>query len=204
MGLRSIGRVLAAVAVLVTVSTGAVWKASGPACACSCMPVSPDEAVTRADAVVEGRAITSTEEGTSRLYLFEVDAVYKAPVERRIVIRTPAQSAACGIDLTIGEQRTVLLSRADLGDDDGEPQAWQASLCSNLNRFDASLPASAGERLAPRPGFSDAAIELMGTDNGAHRALTLSPWMVAGGALVGVVLVVGVPLAVRRRRRTDS
>lgn len=188
---------------LLATLAGAAW-AGGEACACSCMPVSPDEAVARSDAVVEGRAIASTEEGASRLYVFEVDASYKSSVERRIVIRTAAQSAACGIDLTIGEQRTVLLSRTGLGDDDGGPQAWQASLCSNLNRFEGGLPAAAGARFAPRPGASDAAMELMGADDDAHQSLTWSPWMVAGGALVGVVLVVGVPLAIRRRRRTDS
>ena len=178
------------IALLAAAFTGAASVGAGTACACSCAQLSPEETVKRADAIVVGTAVSEREEGRSRVYVFEVAESYKTAVKRRIAIRTSSQSAACGVRLPIGEQRTVVLKRSnEMTDWPGG--AWTASLCSNL-----------ASRRPPPPSAGAAIMPLDGDD--ADRSLLRSPWVVAGGVLAGVVVVVGGALAIRRRRRTGS
>lgn len=194
MMLRLISRILAAVALLAVTVSGAAWAGAGEACACSCMPSTPEETAGKAEAIVVGKALSQREKGLRRVYVFEVSSSYKTRVHQRIEIWTASQGPACGLDLTIGEQRSVVLYKQTSPDGDAPIGSWSAGSCSNLNSL-SPMPAAAGPRLDPIAG---SAID------DAGRSLTRSPWVVAGWALAGVVVVVGGALAVRRRRRTDS
>ncbi|MBM7367287.1 hypothetical protein [Gordonia hydrophobica] len=190
MVLRLLARICAALALLAVSAAGA-WAGAGEACACSCLPLTPDETVRAADAIVVGTPVSDRVEGADRIYVFEVDASYKTRVAERIRIRTAAEGPACGPQLTIGTATMVVLHRS-LDDANLPTRSWSTSLCASLARLDP-MPATAGERLEPIAANDD-----------ADQALTRSPWVVGAGALAGVVVIVGGALAVRRYRRTGS
>lgn len=195
MMMRRIGRVLTVLVLLAVGVSGAAWAGAGQACACSCMPRSPAETVERAGAVVVGTAIAEREAGMRRVYLFTVEESYKTRVHQRIEIWTASQGPSCGLQLTIGDRHTVVLYKQIEAGGDYPVGAWSTNSCVNLSSL-SPVPASAGAPLEPIAGGA--------VNDDAGRALTRSPWVVAGWALAGVVVVVGGALAVRRRRRTDS
>lgn len=196
MLLRLLTRVLGAVALLAVSAAGTSWAGAGEACACSCMPMTPEETVEHADAILVGRAVSERVKGQDRIYVFEVDASYKTRVHRRIEVWTATQSPACGIELDIGATRTLAVNQATSPDGQFPQGVWSTSMCSSLAKL-TPMPAAAGERLDPIAGSAV-------TNDNAGQSLARSPWVVAGWALAGVVVVVGGALAVRRYRRTGS
>lgn len=154
--------------------------------------MTPEEAVENADAILVGHAVSERVRGQDRIYVFEVDASYKTRVHRRIEVWTATQSPACGIELTIGATRTLIVNQATSPDGQFPQGAWSTGMCSSPAKL-TPMPAAAGERLAPIAGSS--------VTNDADQSLTRSPWVVAIWALASVVVVVGGAwLAVRRSR----
>ena len=59
------------------------------------------------------------------IYLFRVEQVYKGDIENRIEVVAPAGSAACGLELGVGQRAGLLLTR--------EGGEWRSSLCSQVD-----------------------------------------------------------------------
>ncbi|MCF8612149.1 hypothetical protein L5G28_18560 [Gordonia sp. HY285] len=205
--MRTAVRLILAV-LMVVVAVGATSTSPGSACACSCLPLTADEVSADAGAIVQGRAVGVSERGLDRVYEFEVDASYKTRVHERIEIATSSSSASCGVELEIGQPRTLALARGTpIGGDPAAVQTeWAASLCSNISRLGATaMPASAGPRLEPlagtaqASGLPDASGAETANDAGSGSR---SWWIVTLVVLAGVVVVGGgVVIAARQSRR---
>lgn len=180
--------VVAALCGLAVVTT--VWT-PGAAHACSCVALAPESVIEQADAVVWGTPVSVSESGTTRTYVVEVQRSYRRALPERIEISTPATSAACGVELTIGRAGYVVL-RAPV-DGPAAVQQWTASLCANLVSAD-DIVAHAGAPLAP----------LGAAAPNADGPGTLSAGVIAGivvGAVGGLVVLAALALAVARRFR---
>ena len=171
---------------LVATTLGASWATAGKACACSCADRPADEVVADASAIVEGRAVSESVEGTNRTYRFEVDRSYKSEVSRVIAVTTHRDSPTCGASLPIGQDQRVVLHR-----DDG---AWTTTLCSSLSLRSGPMPASAGKPFTPVAASSPST----GNLSTAYRLSTFG-WIAL--SVAGAVVLGGAALFVVRRRR---
>lgn len=66
--------------------------------------------------------------GVTATYVFRVEQIYKGDVGSRAEIVTPADGAACGLEVGVGERIGLLLTRA--GDE------WRSGLCSQVDPAD--------------------------------------------------------------------
>ncbi len=176
---------------LVATTLGASWATAGKACACSCAPMTAEETVARADAIVSGRAVSASEsaDGMDRTYVFQVDYSYKTVVPAYIEVSTASQGPACGVELTIGATDTVVLG--------GHRGAWSAVSCSNYG-LPTVIPPSAGPRLEPTHADVPDAVH---SDASVGTALVRPGWMVALWAFGALVLLVGGVVVAARLRK---
>jgi hypothetical protein len=93
--------------------------------ACSCAPVDLVRDLPRSDGAFVGSVLEHRREGASAIYLFRVEQVYKGDIENRIEVVTPADSAACGLELGAGQRTGLLLTR--------EGGEWRSGLCSQVD-----------------------------------------------------------------------
>jgi len=112
-------RLLVAVAALVL---------AGDAVACTCAPVDLVRDLPLADGAFIGAALDRKTSGGSTTWTFRVEQVYKGDINERVVVVTPANGAACGLEVGI-EQRVGLLL-------DLEGDTWRSSLCSQVDPAD--------------------------------------------------------------------
>ncbi|HEY8102916.1 MAG TPA: hypothetical protein VIE18_00250 [Gaiellaceae bacterium] len=98
---------------------------AGDALSCSCAPVDLVRDLPRADGAFVGTVLERNVEGQTAGYRFRVEQVYKGEIENRIEIITPADGAACGLELAVGQRAGLLLTR-----DGGE---WRSGLCSQVD-----------------------------------------------------------------------
>lgn len=82
--------------------TSAVMAASG-AHACSCRPMDRAEVVDSANLVLNGRVERVWTQGRKRLVSVRVLRVEKGRAPSRIVIETPLDPAACGVNFKRGD-----------------------------------------------------------------------------------------------------
>ncbi len=101
------------------------------ALACSCMRSTPEEQLERADVVFTGRVIDKkipTAEPnqfgglTPIIWTFEVEDQQKGSVSAEQVVESASNSAACGINFTMGERYQVFANQ--------NQTQLKASLCS--------------------------------------------------------------------------
>ncbi|MGE0788571.1 MAG: hypothetical protein AB7S26_23065 [Sandaracinaceae bacterium] len=103
--------------------------ASRPASACSCMAAPPArEALEAADAVFEGRVVSIEDEGPMRAVTFEVVQYWKGADQERIVVRTGASSAACGIAFEVDTSWLIYAEQ--------RPDGLGTGLCSRTRRIE--------------------------------------------------------------------
>lgn len=187
--------------VMVILAVGVSGMTAGTACACSCAPLTADEVVSKSAAIVVGRAVAEVEKSDGVGYLFEVEDSYKKRVHQRIEITTSPSSASCGVELEIGETRTLALGRGtpvavDVG---ASPPGWTATLCTNISDLGVgTMPAAAGPRMEPKAGTDPSADTAAETTNEAPSTSRLW-WFVALVMLVGLA-VGGAVIRVMRRR----
>jgi hypothetical protein len=93
--------------------------------ACSCLRVDLIRDLPRADGAFVGTVLERKVERQKAVYLFRVEQVYKGEIENRIEVVTPANGAACGLEVAVGQRIGLLLTRAD-----GE---WRSGLCSQVD-----------------------------------------------------------------------
>jgi hypothetical protein len=110
---------------LACASVAAALALAADASACSCAPVDLVRDLPRSDGAFVGSVLEHRREGSTAIYLFRVEQVYKGDIENRVEVVTPADSAACALELGLGQRAGLLLLR-----DGGE---WRSSLCSQVD-----------------------------------------------------------------------
>lgn len=175
------------VLIVAAVALGALVMAPGTAGACTCVPREPAAVVKNASAIVIGTPVARTVDGTAVRYRVRVENSYKTRVPQMITVLTSSASAACGLDLVIGEQRMLVLGGAPdgLAPADGE---WGASLCDNMSLTPSDVTEYAGAAITPY------------TDESQR-----SPTPTIIGAFVVLAVLVAIPGAImwwRIRQRT--
>lgn len=96
--------------------------------ACSCRPVDLQRDLPRADGAMIGTVLERSVSGDTATYRFRVEQVYKGDVENRAEVVTPANGAACGLELAVDDRVGLLLTR------DGG--VWRSGLCSQVDPAD--------------------------------------------------------------------
>jgi len=94
-----------------------LWLAPASAQACKCLPLSPLEAFAQATAVFEGRVLSVSEviaePAPHRDITLEAVRAWKGVEGERVTVRTPSDSAACGVELAVGASYFVYASPSD-------------------------------------------------------------------------------------------
>lgn len=159
--------------------------------ACTCVPNPPPAtALAESDAVFAGRIIElsrGTDPIAPIIAKFEVSRVWKGPVTEIVEVRTPRDSAACGLSFAPGTEWLVYADRVE--------GSLTASLCSRSTQmaYAAEDLAALGPGTPPNatpptpPGAGGCACSLNATDGEA-------PW----GALA--MLAAAAVTRLRRRR----
>ena len=181
---------------------GLAWwlLAAGPVAACSCGPLTDDEALAQADVVFVGtlqeirvpdNVITWSSDDPVR-FVFAVTAAYKGePFEQQSVV-TARDGGSCGLEISVGQTAVVFALSGGPGLQDGEVSS---NLCSGTRSLDgAPIPDSFGDPDAPAPGAS-----AIGSDG---------RWWLSVDAWIGAVIVIaalglagaGIVLGRRARR----
>lgn len=188
------------VVLVLLVASGLVVGSATPAVACSCVPLTDDEAVGRADVVFTGDWV-ATEAGLPYPFgdpdegvrlVFDVDAVYLGEAHERQSVVTPRESTACGLDPD-GSGPYLVVARS--GEASRDPVAEEgevvADLCSGTRLLsDGPVPAALGAPAEPIEGSSPV---------GGGRPRDVLLW---GG--VGALAVLAVVAVVRARRRLSE
>ena len=201
MGLR----VSSVVAVALALMVSALLFLSNPgvvyACKCAA-PGAPAEELAKFDAVFTGRVISiehsydpnattvSPEDRTT--VGFEVSTVWKGDVLKSMDVTTPPTGGSCGFAFTEGEEYIVYASDSAYGDD-----GYTVGICSRtalLEEAQADID-ELGEGNPPIDETNGLAPE-QPEATGASL-----PWVVILAVAVGIVLVVGIAVYARVRRR---
>ncbi|WP_067185077.1 hypothetical protein [Microtetraspora niveoalba] len=118
---------------------GTVAFTPSAACACSCAPRPPSELMKGAAAVFTGTvaAVRRVEGGDPLgpppplVYTFRADQIYKGAPSATYEVATNADSAACGVNFTVGSRYLVFASAGESGLFDTDPGvSLHTSLCS--------------------------------------------------------------------------
>jgi hypothetical protein len=173
-----------AVVVGLLASVGILIPAA-PACACSCVEFTPEEAFASSDAVFAGRVVDIVDPWPGPVIssadpvtvAFEVSAVYKGDVPVNAQVQTARDGASCGYDFAEGGWYLVHVQSDQAGE-------WTTGLCSGNQRLAAGA--------IPTDGYAPA-----GPVNHPQE------WRFAALAAAGVAVVAaaGAILLLRRSRR---
>lgn len=188
-------RTMTAATLMVFVLT--VFTTSGRLGACSCGPLTDQQALEFADAVFVGSlAEIITPPGGNyssddpERFVFEVDAVYRGQVFARQSVVTARDGASCGLEIS-GTGPFLVFARApDTSTDDAVDGELTSSLCSGTRAVEpAGPPVGFGDASPPLPGASPVGSTSAGTPT--------TPIV----AIVGAVVVAGfaVLLVIRSR-----
>jgi hypothetical protein len=154
------------------------------------------EQAASADAVFTGTVAAVADAGggvRARIFNFDVDTVYKGPVEPSIDVRSAESGSICGVEFKVDERYTVFAQ--------GPENDLSANSCGG-NPFVGDInPAKLG--LGPDAG------QTPGPDTGVHEPIAgihrpLSPWLIVFTVVVGVVAVAAIVLVARRRRSASD
>ncbi len=173
-------RRLVAVAVL---SATLVPLASKPAWACSCALFSKPRLAHAAGAVFTGTVARITDDQGGRLVNFDVDTVYRGPVNPSIDVQTGRGGGDCGFDFVVDRRYTVFAF--------GSNGTLSAGICGAPVRGDIDPDAyglGPGTRGFHRPV------------TGLHRPLSV--WLVVFTVIAFAILVAAIVVAARRRGRS--
>jgi hypothetical protein len=176
-------RILAALAV----AAFAAVAGAGDARACSCLPPDPDAYLKKYDGAIVGRLVEvrASQGGSIRnragsaVYVFDVDAVLKGDIPRRLEVTSAASGASCGLEAGIGAPIGLFLEQRDGG--------WHSALCLQVAAEDL-------ERAAERAGIVPAKPRAGPVDDESSSAGF--SWLAAALALG---LALGAAVVLRRR-----
>lgn len=94
------------------------------ALACSCKPMSREQAMAAVNTVFEGRVLRVRKDGNSIYADIEMSRMVKGTVPRIVEVGTPASSPACGYGFKAGERVTVAAQFSQ--------QQYTATLCTMM------------------------------------------------------------------------
>jgi hypothetical protein len=94
------------------------------ALACSCLPVDLVRDLPRAEGAFVGTLLEREDGAATATLLFRVEQVYKGDISNRVEVVTPRGSAACGVEVPVGERIGLLLERGG--------GVWRSTLCSQV------------------------------------------------------------------------
>lgn len=169
--------------------------------ACSCSAPDPQISLGESDLIAEVTVLRESEEHDKRVYDLQVQRAWKGIDDTHMELTTELEGTACGLRLREGESYVLFAN-----DIDGE--GWTASSCTATFGASAKDPivtradieAEYGPPMVPTPRASDAEStwDVWPGDD-------LMPWLILGGSLLVVLVVVsgGVALA-RGRVRGDG
>ncbi len=201
MGLRVSSVVAVALALLVSALLF-LWN-PGVVYACKCAaPGAPAEELAKFDAVFTGRVVSiehsydpnattvSPEDRTT--VGFEVSTVWKGDVLKSMDVTTPPTGGSCGFAFTEGEEYIVYASDSAYGDN-----GYTVGICSRtalLEEAQADID-ELGEGNPPQAETGGPSLE-QPEATGASL-----PWVVILAVVAGVILVAGIAVFARMRRR---
>jgi hypothetical protein len=190
---RTLPRLLLVAIAALLACTGVMMNPT-PAWACSCTPVTVQQAAENADAVFRGRVTQRDRAGrgdTARVELrFQVSRVFKGRVYADQVVTTAVDSAGCGIEAAVDSEWIIFAVEVSETSGDRVITHLQTSLCSG-NLPGVNSPALLGRGQFPRPGASDTEEKSITTDVRVDRGLKI-----AGIVTLTLVIAAGVGLAV--------
>lgn len=122
----------------IVVVAALAWAASlaapvEPASGCSCVPPDPARDLAEVDAAFVGTARSRRVEGRGpprssadpAYWTFDVERVVKGELQDELVVRTPVDSASCGLELRPGQRVGLLL--------DLRGREYESSLCRQVD-----------------------------------------------------------------------
>lgn len=116
----------------------------GLACSCISLDESLETQVQRAlkaaDAVFAGEVINVSEQGKRKSVEMNLITLWKGELTGKVNIFTPTDSAACGIDFTVGEKYLVYASVDANNPSDQRLNAWLCSRTRSLSKRQADIP----------------------------------------------------------------
>jgi hypothetical protein len=96
--------------------------------ACSCALPDPRSALAAGDGAFVGTLVSRRESGNDAVLTFDVERSLKGAIGRAVEVRTPSNSAACGIEAPIGARVGLVLERRG--------GAWYGHLCLQFSPAD--------------------------------------------------------------------
>jgi hypothetical protein len=186
-------RAVVLVAALIACAMLSLAVGTSPACACSCAPRTAEQIADRAGAIIVGTPVSVTEDATGSRSVVRVQRSYKRRLPDTITVVSASPAGACGITLTKGRTRTIVLGWPGGGVTTGDGE-WGASLCDNLNSDASSVIAHAGPVFSPVATGPTRTSGESGTGGGNRGHIGIA---VAAGA--GILLAGGTALMVKRR-----
>ena len=153
---------------------------------CSCLPPpAPQQALRDVDVVFSGTVVSIDSAGLQKAVLFDVTEVWKGVSGSQVVVHTPNDSAACGIEFGVGTSYLVYARTVD-----GE---LSTGLCDRT----AELSLATADVQALGPGRPPGDLPGMPTTGqpDAYSYLTLLALTVASASLA-----LGLSLLARRKR----
>ncbi|HEY7380804.1 MAG TPA: hypothetical protein VH572_06305 [Gaiella sp.] len=125
-------------ALCAVVAAAALAGTAEPAHACSCAVLDPRAMLTSSDGAFVGTVVGRRDESAAGATLiFDVEEAFKGAIGDTVEVRTPSNSAACGIEAPVGTRIGLFLER------DGP--RWTGTLCSQVE------PARLREAARPLP-----------------------------------------------------
>lgn len=129
-----------AAAVVLAMGAALVMATARPAAACSCAATSAGRLIAAADAAFVGTFVgrddpngtaTIVSSGREVVNHFRVERVYAGSLPRRVDVRSAADGASCGIEVSRGGTRVGIAL-------DRRPGRWHGSLCATFSPDDAA------------------------------------------------------------------
>jgi hypothetical protein len=184
----------AALATLLLAGGLVLFAPAGPAEACSCAQLTPEEHVDLASTVFTGTLVERHGSGRQVIYGFEVDEVLKGSATRTIRVRTAGEEASCGLpNLTEGKDYLVLAMPG--GDDDDR---LFVSLCGGTRGIGGAGDTDRVESVTGPGRTPDAGGPWIDGDDTEGPAVPYWGMAALAGGAVGLL---GVVLARRRQTR---
>jgi hypothetical protein len=172
--------------VILSLLTLAMMGWAGPARACSCALMEPQDLLKGSPAAFVGQltAQRTTAVPGRAMYVFDVESVYTGDIGREVAVYSADNSAACGLSLPVGQRAAIFatVSGSEL----------ESNLCSvtdadqAVSQLGSGAPPAASGSLGTPPDF---------------ESPSRFDWQGIGLGMGGLVLVAGVWLYSRQRAR---
>jgi hypothetical protein len=114
---------------------------AGDAFACSCAVFDPRDELERSDGAFVGTLVERVVDGEEAIHTFTVDQAIKGKLGTTVVVRTHRDGATCGLEIEVGQEVGLFLTR------DGV--TWRSILCQQISAAELleaarPLPAPSG------------------------------------------------------------